>query len=231
MQEASTSNVKKPKNAILDLPTASYVSPQMLKDESNFLISNVITLVLSKEVRKRHWTENFKWHLTVTAVGLVVTTVTNSPILPHTQILLHVNPFTVLKFIGEKCGDNVYHSQLPHVWSCKPPLRKPLGLSWILQIPLLLYCPEVEKPALRTPRQDVSLEKQEFLLLSWDNHVGWVRFLHSLLQLWQMRRRKMFSFLLSPESFKHEMGLGRWWGDFKGFLIHFTDSHTCCWQV
>lgn len=54
MQEASASNVKKPKNAILDLPPAAYVSPQMLKVESNFLISNVITLILSKEVRRKH---------------------------------------------------------------------------------------------------------------------------------------------------------------------------------
>lgn len=45
---------KETENAILDLPTAAYGSPQMLKDESNFLISNVITLVLSKEVRKKH---------------------------------------------------------------------------------------------------------------------------------------------------------------------------------
>lgn len=38
--------------------------------------------------------------------------------------------------------------------------------------PIALYCPEVEKPALRTPRQDPSLEKQEFLLLSWDMPCG-----------------------------------------------------------
>lgn len=60
MQEASSSNVKKPENAIIDLPTAAYVSPQMLKDESNFLISNISTLVLSKEARKKHQTENAK---------------------------------------------------------------------------------------------------------------------------------------------------------------------------
>lgn len=93
---------KETESAILDLPTAAYVSPQMLKDESNFLISNVITLVLSKEVRKKHWTENAKWHLTVTAVGLVVTTVTNSPILSHKQILLHVNPFHHLEINRRK---------------------------------------------------------------------------------------------------------------------------------
>lgn len=103
---------------------------------------------------------------------------------------------TVLKFTGQKCGDNVYDSQVSHVWSsfCKPPLRNPLCFSWVLQIPLLLYCPGIEKPALRTARQDVSLEKQEFLLLSWDNHVGWVRFPCLLLQLWQMRRKMFLSF-------------------------------------
>lgn len=72
----------------------------------------------------------------------------------------------VLKFIGEKCGNNVCHSQLPHVWSSfyKPPLRKPLCFSWILQIPLLLYCPEVEKPALRNSRQDCLSRKTGILV-------------------------------------------------------------------
>lgn len=59
------------------------------------------------------------------------------------------------------------------------------------------------------------------------NHMGCMRFFYSLLQLWQLKRRKMLLPFWS-HSFKHEKGLQKWWGDFRGFLIHFTRSQKCC---